>query len=136
MNIITQGLEGCVVYIDDIIIYSDDWDTHIKRIRSLLKALKESGLVINLCKSDFAKAKVVYLGHEVRYGKVSPRDVNVKAILNFPLPKTKKEVRCFLGMCSYYRRFVKNFAHIAGPLTELLKKNIRFCWTTECTQAF
>ena len=57
----------------------------------------------------------MYLGHEVGYGKVSPRDVNIKAILDFPLPKTKKEVRGFLGMCSYYRRFVKNFAHIFGP---------------------
>ena len=65
MNIMTQGLEGCVVYIDDIIIYSDDWATHLERIRKLFKALRITGLVINLRKSEFAKAKVIYLGHEI-----------------------------------------------------------------------
>ena len=108
----------------------------MKRIRKLFQALKKAGLVVNLRKSDFAKAKVIYLGHEVGYGKVSPRDVNIKVILDFPVPQTKKDVRSFLGICGYYRRFVKNFAYIAKPLTDLLKKNIKFNWNEECTQAY
>ena len=60
MNMITHGLEGCVVYIDDIIIYSNDWKTHLERIRKLFQALKKAGLVVNLRKSEFAKAKVIY----------------------------------------------------------------------------
>ena len=92
INTTTQELEGCVIYIDDIIIYSDDWVSHLKRIRKLFQALKKAGLVVNLRKSDFAKAKVIYLGHEVGYGKVSPRDVNIKVILDFPVPQTKKDV--------------------------------------------
>ena len=104
---VTHGLEGCVVSIDDIIIYSNDWKTHLERIRKLFQALKKAGLVINLRKSEFAKAKVVYLGHEIGYGKVTPKDANIKAILEFPVPLSRKAVRSFLGMSGYYRRFVK-----------------------------
>ena len=75
--------------------------------------------MVNLRKSDFAKARVIYLGHEIGYGKVSPQEVNVEIILNFPVPKTKKDVRSFLEMCGYYRRFVENYAEIARPLTNL-----------------
>ena len=99
-------------------------------------ALREAGLVVNLRKSEFAKAKVIYLGHEIGYGKVSPREINVEIILNYPKPNTKKEVRSFLGMCGYYRRFVENYATIAKPLTDLTKKNTSFKWNLECNQAF
>ena len=92
--------------------------------------------MVNLRKSDFAKARVIYLGHEIGYGKVSPRDVNVEIILNFPVPKNKKDVRSFLGMCGYYCRFVENYAVIAKPLTDLTKKNVLFEWNPECDQAF
>ena len=136
MNMITQNVEGCVVYIDDIVVHSDDWDTHLLRLRRLFLALREAGLVVNLRKSEFAKAKVIYLGHEIGYGKVSPREINAEIILNFPKPKTKKEVRSFLGMCGYYRRFVENYATIAKPLTDLTKKNTSFKWNLECNQAF
>ncbi|XP_066939693.1 uncharacterized protein [Macrobrachium rosenbergii] len=80
MNTLVYGLEGCVVYIDDIVIYSDDWGTHLKRIRALFEVLKKAGLVINLKKSEFAKAKVVYLGHEVGGGKVAPKQANIECI--------------------------------------------------------
>ena len=124
MNMITQNLDGCIVYIDDIVIYSDNWDTHLKRLRNLFSALRKAGLVVNLRKSEFAKAKIIYLGHETGYGTVSSRDINIEIILNFPIPNTKKDVRSFLGMCGYYRRFVENYAEIARPLTNLTKKNI------------
>ena len=136
MNLVTQDLEGCVVYIDDVIIYSDDWQTHLDRIRRLFEALRRAGLVINLKKSDFARAKVVYLGHEVGHGKIAPKNVNIQAILNFPIPYDKRTTRRFLGMAGYYRRFVRNFSEIAHPLTNLLKKEVKFMWKQECQRSF
>ena len=136
MNRITRNLEGCIVYIDDIVIYSDNWETHLERLRNLFVALRKAGLAVNLRKSEFAKAKIIYLGHEIGYGNVSPRDVNVDVILNFPTPKTKKDVRSFLGMSGYYRRFVKNYADISKPLTTLTKKCVPFKWNKDSEKAF
>ena len=98
--------------------------------------LRKAGLVINLRKSDFAQAKVIYLGHEIGLGKVAPKQANVEAITTFPAPQNKRGVRRFLGMVGYYRRFVKNFSDLASPLTELLKKDVKFTWNSECQKAF
>ncbi|XP_068228128.1 uncharacterized protein [Palaemon carinicauda] len=98
----------------------------IKRIRALFEELKKARLDINLKKSEFARTKIVYLGHEVGLGKVSVQQAYVEAITEFPIPKNKREVRKFLGMVGYYRRFVKNFADLAAPLTNLLKKDVAF----------
>ena len=136
MNFITRNLEGCVVYIDDLIIYSNDWETHLQRIRALFNVLLEAGLVINLSKSDFAQAKVIYLGHEIGLGRVAPKQANVQAISEFPSPSNRRGVRRFLGMVGYYRKFIKNFADIAHPLTNLLKKDVGFLWSEECQVAF
>ncbi|XP_066958870.1 uncharacterized protein [Macrobrachium rosenbergii] len=136
MNRITQELEGCIVYIDDLIIFSDDWETHLKRLEALFQALRKAGLVVNLKKSDFAQAKVIYLGHEVGMGKVAPKRANVEAVTDFPAPQNRRGVRRFLGMVGYYRRFIKSFSEIATPLTNLLRKNVKFVWTKECQEAF
>ena len=136
MNIITQDLEGCVVYIDDIVIYSQDWNTHLDRIRKLFEALRRAGLVVNLRKSEFAKATVVYLGHKVGHGSISPKDSNVKAILELTAPRDRRGIRKFLGMIGYYRRFIRNFSVIASPLTNLLRKQVKFVWNKECEKSF
>ncbi|XP_068229386.1 uncharacterized protein [Palaemon carinicauda] len=80
MNFITCDLEGCIVYIDDLIIYSEDWETHLKRIRALFEILRKAGLVVNLRKSDFAQAKVIYLGHEIGLA-TDASDVGLGAVL-------------------------------------------------------
>ena len=136
MNIITQGIKGCVVYLDDVIIFSDTWEEHVDQIRELFVAIKKAKLVINLSKSEFGKATVIYLGHEIGFGKVSPKESNVAAILNFPVPKNRKGVMQFLGLAGYYRKFVANFSELAEPLTNLLKKNVPFCWSLSCEDAF
>ena len=136
MNIVVGSLDGVIVYIDDIVVYSNDWDTHIFRIRKLFEALSQAGLVINLAKCEIGKAKVRYLGHEVGLGEIAPKNANVQAILEMPVPTDKRSVRRFLGMVGYYRRFVRNFATISSPLTNLLKKEVLFKWNADCQESY
>ncbi|XP_066965398.1 uncharacterized protein [Macrobrachium rosenbergii] len=102
----------------------------------IVLVLRKAGLVVNIKKCEFGKAVVTYLGHEVGLGKVAPKHANIEVIANLPQPCNVRGVRKILGMLGYYRRFVKNFADIAQPLTNLLKKNTKFLWSTECEKAF
>ena len=92
-------------------------------------------MVINLAKCDFVKAEVTYLGHVVGHGQVLPKDTNIKAIIDLPTPNNKREVRRFIGMAGFYRKFVRNLADIILPLTNLLKKGVSFKWSKECEEA-
>ena len=103
MNIVCSKVKNCVVYIDDVVIYSNSWEDHLQSIRELFKAIQNANLVINLAKSDFSQAKITYLGFEVGYGKVLPKESNIQAILDFPVPKTRKNIRQFIGLAGYYR---------------------------------
>ncbi|XP_068216703.1 uncharacterized protein [Palaemon carinicauda] len=136
MWMITNGLKGCVVYLDDIIIFSDNWKDHVDRIRALFRAIADAGLVVNLSKCEFGKAEVIYLGHHVGQGKVLPKEKNIEAVLAFPTPKTRKNVRQFVGLAGYYRRFVPSFSEIVTPLTNLLREKSRFLWDDTCQRAF
>ena len=136
MNIVCSKVKNCVVYIDDVVIYSNSWEDHLQSIQELLKAIQNANLVINLAKSDFSQAKITYLGFEVGYGKVLPKESNIQAILDFPVPKTRKNIRQFIGLAGYYRKFVLNFSDIVCPLTNLLKKNVNFNWDDSCDISF
>ncbi|XP_068205388.1 uncharacterized protein [Palaemon carinicauda] len=136
MWMITNGLKGCVVYLDDIIIFSDNWKDHVDRIRALFRAIADAGLVVNLSKCEFGKAEVIYLGHHVGQGKVLPKEKNIEAVLAFPTPKTRKNVRQFVGLAGYYRRFVPSFSEIVTPLTNLLREKSKFLWDDTCQRAF
>ena len=136
MNIVCSKVKNCVVYIDDVVIYSNSWEDHLQSIRELFKAIQNANLVINLAKSDFSQAKITYLGFEVGYGKVLPKESNIQAILDFPVPKTRKNIRQFIGLAGYYRKFVLNFSDIVCPLTNLLKKNVDFNWDDSCDISF
>ena len=136
MWIVTRDLEGCVVYLDDIVIYSDTWSEHIRRLRALFIALEKAGLVVNLSKCDFGKAEVLYLGHKVGHGKVLPKQKNVEAIVKFPVPTSRKNIRQFLGLSGYYRRFVPGFSSLSAPLSDALKGKDKFLWTEDCHAAF
>lgn len=136
MNRVTAGLEGCSVYLDDLVVYSDTWHSHLRRIRALFERLAEAQLTVNLAKCEFARATVTYLGRVVGQGSVSPVDVKVAAVAAFPQPTTKKELQRFLGLVGYYRSFCKNFSTVVFPLTELLKAGAKFVWSSDCQQAF
>lgn len=136
MNRVVAGLAGCAVYLDDLVVYSDSWASHVQRIGALFDRLTEPNLTVNLAKCDFARATVTYLGRVVGQGCVAPVQAKVMAVQHFPPPSTKKELMRFLGMVGYYRGFCKNFSTVVVPLTNLLKTKVPFVWSTDCQEAF
>ncbi|UYV67424.1 hypothetical protein LAZ67_5000530, partial [Cordylochernes scorpioides] len=126
----------CLCYLDDVIIYSSDFPTHIKRLEAVLRCFSESNLKLNAKKCRFAFEELEILGHITNQEGIKPAEYNIKAVRDFPQPKKAKEVLSFLGMCSYYRKFIKDFSLIADPLTSLIRKNVQFIWTGKQEEAF
>ncbi|KAL0152856.1 hypothetical protein M9458_051837, partial [Cirrhinus mrigala] len=126
MNRVVAGLEGCAVYLDDVVVYSDTWKEHLFCLRALLLGLVEAKLTVNLSKCEFARATVTYFGKVIGQGQVRPVHAKVEAIYKFPPPTTKRELMRFLGMVGYYRNFCSNFSMVVAPLTNLLKAKIKF----------
>ena len=136
MTRITEGMSRCATFIDDVCLYDSDWKMHVENVTELLRRLDKAGLTINLPKCEFGQAQITYLGHVVGRGKISPKECNVEAISKFERPTTRKEIKRFLGMAGFYRKFVENFSTIAEPITRLLKKDTRFNWTSQCQDSF
>lgn len=122
--------------IDDVIVYDVSWETYVDNVTTLFRRFSEAGLLVNLRKCEFIQAQVQYLGNVVGQNKVAPPDAKFEAIKLFAQPKNKKGVKRFLGMIGYYWRFVKNYSTVLAPLTDLLKKAIKFEWTEGCDQVF
>ena len=133
---IIKDLPNTNAYIDDLVTGSDSWEAHLEAVEALFKKLSEARLTVNLAKSEFGQAHVVYLGYVIGQGKVAPVDGKIQTIMSFPQPTGKKALRRFLGMAGYYRKFCKNFADVTMPLTDLLKKNVKFVWDESCQKAF
>ena len=136
MTDITEGMTNCACYIDDVCLFNNDWESHCKNLKEILTRLRSAGLTVNLPKCEFGKAQITYLGYTVGQGRVLPKEANVKAISNFVRPISKREIKRFLGMAGFYRKFVQNFSIIAEPITNLLKKNQKMIWTDVCQTAF
>ncbi|GBL64615.1 Retrovirus-related Pol polyprotein from transposon 297, partial [Araneus ventricosus] len=141
-KMMNEILEGCdeyaIPYLDDIAIFSQTWDEHLKHLQDVLERIKRAKLTIKPPKCKFAQDEVQYLGHIVGHGKRSPAELKVKAIQNFPIPTTKTEIRAFLGLAGYYRQYIPMFSVITAPLTDLLKgrnKKGKIEWNEECTKA-
>ncbi|UYV84340.1 hypothetical protein LAZ67_X001895, partial [Cordylochernes scorpioides] len=126
----------CLCYLDDVIIYSPDFPTHLKRLEAVFRYFRESNLRLNDKKCRFAFEELEILGYITSKHGIKPAEHNIKAVRNFPRPKKVKEVQSFLGMCSYYRKFIKDFSKIADPLTNLIKKSVSFTWTERQEEAF
>ena len=136
VNKLVRDIDGCEGYIDDVVIFSDNWSDHICQIERFFQIMREAKLTINLMKSEFGKATVKYLGHIVGQGQVRPLDAKIQTIVKYPIPTSRKELARFLGMAGYYRNFCLNFSEIAAPLTNLLSKKVKFVWTDDCQMAF
>jgi hypothetical protein len=122
-----------LVYLDEILIFSDSIEEHVRRIRMVLDRIREAKIKLNLGKCTFAASEVACLGHLVSANGVSPAVSKVKAIKSFPLPRS---VRAFLGLAGYYRSFIPNFTALSKPLTLLTRKDEKFCWSEPQQSSF
>lgn len=125
-----------IVYLDDILIYSKNEDEHEQHIRMVLDILRKNKLYAKLSKCEIFKDEVTFLGHRFSANGKEMDPTKVKAIQEWPTPKNVSELRSFLGLCGYYRTFVYRFSSIVAPLTELLKKEMKYEWTDEQHKAF
>ncbi|XP_027912354.1 uncharacterized protein LOC114171680 [Vigna unguiculata] len=138
MNHVLRDFIGhfVVVYFDDILIYSADLDLHAQHLHSVLSALRHEKLYANLEKCMFCQDHVVFLGFVVSSKGVEVDQSKVKAIQEWPTPKSVSDIRSFHGLASFYRRFVRDFSTLAAPLNELVKKNVSFKWGEKQEKAF
>lgn len=140
MDDITRDLDFCYVYIDDILIMSSSETEHLEHLRQIFTRLRAHGLLINPSKCVFGATEVQFLGHIVNSQGIRPPPEKVEAIVNFPRPKTVKELRRFLGVLNYYHRFVRNYAILAAPLNGMLrgtpKPADKLLWNSETEAAF
>lgn len=136
MNIVLQGCEDfAIAYLDDILIFSKNQQEHLEHIQIVFNRLKQHDLRLKLKKCAFFQQQTEYLGFLIDKDGVKPDPKKIEAMRQLPEPKTVREVRGFIGMCSYYRRFIPNFSKIAEPLIDLTKKYARFKWSQECQTA-
>ena len=136
VNGLISNLDGCKAYIDYAIIYSEEWGQHLQTIRTFFDRLSDAKLTVNLAKSEFCHANLMFLGHIVGQGQVKPVEAKVEAISDFPVPTGKRQLMRFLGMAGYYRKFCNNFSVFAEPLTNLLSKKAKYVWTDDCQKSF
>jgi hypothetical protein len=125
-----------VVFIDDILIYSKSLKEHKDHLRRVLQRLREKRLYAKFSKCAFWLDKVIFRGHVVSKDDILVDPKKVQAVLNWERPINVHEIRSFLGLAGYYRRFVESFSKLSGSLTALTRKNARFLWTDECEQSF
>lgn len=128
--------ERVFVYLDDLLIVSPDFRTHLELLAQVAKALTNAGLTINVAKSKFCFRELRYLGYIVGEGKLKPDPEKVSAILECDYPKTVRQVRRFTGMTGWYRRFIPDYATIAAPIFQTLKKSKTFAFGEEARVAF
>ena len=133
-----RGLQWdiCLVYLDDILIFSKDFDEHLERLGQVFDRLKTAGFTLKPSKCHFFRREVEYLGHIVSSSGISPNPKKVKAVQECPFPKNIHEVRHFLGLVSYYRRFIKDFSTVAKPLITMTEKKARVQYTPQAFKAF
>ena len=134
MNKVLKGLKFVMTYLDDIIIFGKNKSQHLEHLETIFSHLREAGLKMKWC--DFFKSKIHYLGHLISPEGISPLPNKLDCIQHMPVPKNVKEIKQFLGLTGYYRKFVPRFADISRPLTTLTKKIKKFQWTPACQKSF
>ena len=125
-----------VVFIDDILIFSKTEEDHAEHIRMVLQKLREHKLYAKRSKCEFWLKEVSFLGHVVSNGGIAVDPGKVQDVLNWKPPTTVSEIRSFLGLAGYYRRFIEGFSKLAKPMTALLEKNAKYVWSDKCQANF
>ncbi|GFT37120.1 retrovirus-related Pol polyprotein from transposon 17.6 [Trichonephila clavipes] len=138
METVLKGLtfEACLIYLDDVIIGGRTFEEHLQNIRKVLSKLRDANLKLNPSKCKFFQKEVNYLGHIISAEGVRTDPEKVSAVMNWKRPENLRELRSFRGLCTYYRKFVKGFSNIAGPLHKLTESKQKFQWTKECEDSF
>ena len=138
MNLALDGLTWiyCLVYLDYIIVWSATFDEHLHRLRQVLDRIRKAGLKLKSANCQLLKKPVTFLGHVVSSQGIEIDPEKTRAVDEWPTPENLVELRSFLGLASYYRRFIADFSIIAEPLFRLSKKGIRFLWGPEQRRAF
>jgi len=136
-DVLDEVIGTCAqVYLDDIIIYSKNLEDHVKHVRLVLSLLIKNGLYAKLEKCEFHVKETTFLGFVVSINGLRMDRNKVRSVLEWPIPKNLKELQSFLGLCNFYRKFIKNFAKNMEPLRKLLKKENQFIWNDEADSAF
>ena len=138
-RLINEVLTDCnfaMGYLDDIIIFSKTEEEHLQHLEEIFECLRKAGLKLKLQKCSFFKKHIQYLGHLISDEGIQPLPEKLESIAKMPVPQNAKQVKPFLGLVGYYRKFVPSFSDIARPLTQLTQKNEGFNWTTECDKCF
>ena len=125
-----------IVFIDDILVYSGSLEEHLEHLRIVLQTLRERQLYVKLSKCQFWLDKVAFLGHVISVEGVSVDPQKIEVVVSWKPPKNVSEVRSFLGLVGYYRKFVEGFSRIAAPLTKLTRKDVKYDWMDACQQSF
>lgn len=138
MDIVLTGLQGIelFVYLDDIVIYAKTLSEHRKKYMNLVDRLRQANLKLQPDKCHFLRREVTYLGHQITEEGLKPDEKKIEAVKHFPTPRSAKNIKQFLGLAGYYRRFIHQFSKISKPLTKLLQKGIPFIWEEEQEKAF
>lgn len=138
MNTALTGINGtkAFVYLDDIIVYASDLKDHESKLQDVFSRLRKFNLRLQPSKCQFLQKEVIYLGHLITDEGVKPDPGKIKCVQNHPIPRNTTEIKQFLGLSGYYRRFIEGYSQTAKPLTTLLNKDVPFEWSTECQRAF
>jgi hypothetical protein len=129
-------LQLVVVFIDDILVYSSTAEEHEQHLRVVLERLRQNQLYAKFSKCEFWLEEVAFLGHVLIAEGVAVDLTKMKAVKEWEQPRNPIDIHSFLGLASYYRRFIENFSKIAKPMINLLKKTNEFEWTLECELSF
>ena len=125
-----------LLYLDDILVAFRSFNEHLRHLREVFTRLRDAGMRLKPRKCRLLRDEVPCLGHIISIDGVRPDPANIKKVQRYPTPTDTTQIRQFLGLASYYRRFMPAFAEVSAPLCALTKKNATFLWTAECETAF
>ena len=138
MDMCLSGLpaDRVLAYMDDIVIFTPDFDTHLHQLKTVFTRLRSAGITLKASKCVIAHQKVDFLGYELSANGIQPQQRLTDAIRDFPCPSSKKELKRFLGLAGFYRQFIQNFAEISKPLNRLTNDTVVYAWDQTCQDAF